>query len=246
MAFCSSKVLGGSTNPIGQIAINKGGIEMYRFGGGMGYGFYLTNQMDYQITTNYGSFNELIPSYLLGFHKALNSDFEIGVEARNGHLLTLKSENTQGSTCDFNDAYFMVDYSLNHNADLSNQRFTINAQMGLGLTYFRSKYFTVNTKTKEIDKIWATLGYNGELTSIKDQANKQAAIIGSIGFNFGYRLSNTINIYWETTTNISTSNKMSGNLFKRSWIPPDSYFMSSLGIYFRLGSRKGQLGCPKF
>ena len=69
-------------------------IEDFRFGGGVGYGFYVTNQMDYVITTNFGEFKELIPSYFGSIYKSLNRNFEVGLQFRNGHLLTLKSENT--------------------------------------------------------------------------------------------------------------------------------------------------------
>lgn len=221
-------------------------IEDFRFGGGVGYGFYVTNQMDYVITTNFGEFKELIPSYFGSIYKSLNRNFEVGLQFRNGHLLTLKSENTQGSSCDFNEAQFMVNYSLNHNVDLEQQPFTYNAHIGLGLTQFRSKYFTVNVAKEEIDEILASVGYNGEIVSSKDQLEKQITVIGNFGLSIGWRLNRTFSLYFENSVNISTSNKMSGNLFKRSWIPPDSYYYTALGLYIKINPNRGQIGCPKF
>jgi len=220
--------------------------EDFRFGGGVGYAFYLTNQMDYQITTNYGEFNELIPSYFGSINKALNSRWEMGLEYRNGHLLTLKSQNTQGSTCDFEDIQFNIDYSLNDNAGLTNGRFTVNGQIGLGAISFRSKYFTVNSKTESIDRIFSSVGYSGEIKTSKDQADKQIAVIGNFGLVLGMRLTKNISLYWQNTVNISTSNKMSGNLHKRSWIPPDGYYYSGIGLYINITQQKGRIGCPKF
>ncbi len=221
-------------------------IDDFRFGGGVGYGLYVTNQMDYEITTNFGDFKELIPSYFGSIYKVVNKDFEVGLHYRNGHLLTLKSENTQGSTCDFNEGQVLLSYSLNRNADLQKQALTYNVQIGLGLTQFRSKYFTVNVAQEKIDKIYASVGYNGEIVSSKDQKEKQLAVIGNLGFHIGLRINRTFSLYFENTVNISTSNKMSGNLHKKSWIPPDSYFYSALGLYIRITPKRGQIGCPKF
>ncbi len=221
-------------------------LEDFRFGGGVGYGLYLSNQMDYAITRNYGDFKEIIPSYFGGIYKVVNDDFEIGIQFKSGHLLTLKSENTQGSTCDFNEGQFMVNYSFNHNVGLTREKFTVNAQIGIGATQFRSKYFTVNTVEQNIDDIYSTVGYGGSLTSSKGQANKQVAVIGNFGLVLGCSLSKVVSIYWENTINISTSNKMAGNLYKRSWIPPDGYFFSGIGVYFNISKQKGKLGCPKF
>jgi hypothetical protein len=221
-------------------------IEDFRFGGGVAYSLYLTNQMDYQITTNYGEFKELIPCYFGSINKVISDRWEMGLEYRNGHLLTLKSQNTQGSTCDYQDLQFNIDYSFNGNAGLTNGRFTVNGQIGLGAINFRSKYFTVNTKTKSIDKIFSSVGYSGEIKTSKDQAEKQNAIIGNFGLVLGMRVTNNINLFWQNTVNISTSNKMSGNLHKRSWIPPDGYFFTGIGLYINITQRKGRLGCPKF
>lgn len=230
-------------------APRRGGFNIsdYRIGGGVGYGLYLTNQMDYTITRNFGDYKELIPSYFLSVNKQINNDFEIGVEYRHGHLMTLKSDNMQGTSCDFNDAYALFDYSLNHNVGMTSSRFTINYQMGLGLTSFRSKYFLTNIITEREDKVVSSVGYEGQIISGKDQKNKQLALIGTLGLNMGYRLSRNVCIYWSNSVNMSTTNKMTGNLFKRSWLPPDNYFFSSLGVYFNLGGGKqGYLGCPRF
>lgn len=228
------------------IAPKQSYLEDFRFGGGVGCGFYLTNQMDYAITMNYGSFKEIIPSYFGGIYKVINDDFEAGIQFKSGHLLTLKSENTQGSTCDFNEGQLQVNYSFNHNVGLTKGKHTINAQIGLGATQFRSKYFTVDPTTKVIDVVYSSVGYEGSIITVKDQANKQVAVIGNFGIVLGYRLFKGVSIYWENTVNISTSNKMSGNLHKKSWIPPDSYFFSGVGLYINISPNRGKIGCPKF
>ncbi len=222
-------------------------ISDFRFGGGVGYGLYVTNQMDYTITRNFGDYKELIPTYFLSVNKQINDDIEVGLEYRHGHLMTLKSENTQGAYCDFNDAYAMVNYSFNHNVGLTESNFTFNLQMGLGATSFRSKYFLTNIITESEDKVVSSVGYEGQINSGKDIKAKPTAMIGSLGFNMGYRLNRSVCLYWSNTINVSTTNQMTGNLFKRSWLPPDSYFYSSVGVYFNLsGGKRGYLGCPRF
>lgn len=227
---------------------NRSEREYWRFGGGIGYSLFFTNQMDYLITTNYGNFKELIPSYFLGVHKQLNSRFEIGVNARQASMLTLKSENSQGTQCDYYDFQIIAQYSLNNNINLSKSRITWNAQMGLGAVNFRSMYFIVNTDTREILEVYSTVGYDLNRIYKKDIANRKTVIAGNFGLNIGLRVFQNMSIYLENSFNISTSNKMSGNLNKKSWIPPDCYVFSGIGIYFNLnsGSNGKRIDCPKF
>jgi hypothetical protein len=221
-------------------------LEDFRFGGGVGNAFYLSNQMDYAITTNYGVFDETRPTFFGAIYKAINDDFEIGLNYRHGSMQTLKSENTQGSQCDFDEAQFNVAYSFNHNIRLTQSRFTVNGSIGLGGTYFKSMYFTVDPKAREIVDLYSTVGYDGEMAGFKNQAKKQAAVIGNFGISLGFRLFNNITIYWENNVNISTSNKMSGNLNKKSWIPPDGHFFTGIGLFINITPSRGRLGCPKF
>jgi hypothetical protein len=221
-------------------------LEDFRFGGGVGNAFYLSNQMDYAITRNYGAFDEVRPTYFGAIYKAINDDFEMGFHYRHGSMQTLKSENTQGSQCDFDEAQFNVAYSFNHNIRLTESRFTVNGTIGLGGTYFKSMYFTVDQDAKEIDEIYASVGYGGSTLSRKDQAKKQAAVIGNFGVSLGFRLFKNMTLYWENNVNISTSNKMSGNLHKRSWIPPDGYFFTGIGLFINITPSRGRLSCPKF
>jgi len=215
-----------------------------RFGFGVGYGLYVTNQMDYRITTNYGDFKELIPTYFASVYKQVNNNLEVGLQARFGSLLTLKSENTQGTSCDFSEIQLSVLHSFTKDIGMDGKPFTINGIFSLGITNFRSKYFTVNPSTKK-EKIVAQVGYGG-IAANGNQPNRQTAILGNTGIAIGYRFSRSLSMYWENTFNLSTSNKMTGNLYKRSYIPTDGYFFSSVGLYFRFNNRRGQLTCPKF
>ncbi len=220
----------------------------WRFGGGIGYSLYFTNQMDYLITTQYGNFKELIPSYYMGIYKQINSSFEIGIAARQASMLTLKSENSQGTQCDYYDAQAIIQYSFNDNIGLTDSRITWNAQIGLGAVNFRSMYYSVNTDTREILEIYSTLGYGLNRANRKDIANRKTVIVGNFGLNIGLRVFQNLSIYFENSFNISTSNKMSGNLYKKSWIPPDCYVFSGIGIYVNLGNGGygKRIDCPKF
>lgn len=221
-------------------------LEDFRFGGGIGTGLYVTNQVDYAITTNFGPFKELQNHYTFGVFKVLNEDFEAGIHYRNGHLLSLKSENTQGTSCDFDEVQIQVNYSLNHDVGMTAGRYTINAQAGLGANRFRSMYFLVDPNLKQIDQVVSTVGYENSIISWKDEPNKVTTLIGNLGIVLGYRLSQNFMLYWENSLNMSISNKMSGNLMKKHWLPPDSYFFSGLGLYINFTTSKDKLSCPKF
>jgi hypothetical protein len=219
--------------------------EDFRFGFGVGYGLYVTNQMDYKITTNYGDFKELIPTYFASVYKNVNNNLEVGLLARFGSLLTLKSENTQGSSCDFNEVQASVVHSFNKDIGMEGKPFTINGIFSLGITNFKSKFFSIDPITEKEKKIFSQVGYGG----VEDKLNqpvRQTAIIGNTGIAMGYRFSRSLSMYWENTFNLSTSNKMTGNLNKKSYIPTDGYFFSSVGLYIRFSDRKGQLSCPRF
>ncbi len=239
-----TNVLSASNPPYSLIKTSP--IEDWRFGGTLGFSFYVTNQMDYVITTNYGDFKELIPSFQFAVYKKKGNRIELGIAARKASMLTLKSENTQGTQCDYQDAQFNLQYSLNENIGLTRARITWNAQIGLGAVSFRSSYFTINKDTKDVNVIISAVGYGPNYANGQNYSDYKTVVVGNLGFNFGYRLSQNISVYFENSLNISTSNKMTGNLFKRSWIPPDSYFFSGIGIYINFGHLgKGQkLFCP--
>lgn len=218
--------------------------EDFRFGFGVGYGLYVTNQMDYKITTNYGDFKELIPTYFAAAYKQVNNNLEVGLQARFGSMLTLKSENAQGTSCDFNEVQVSVVHSFTKDIGMDSKPFTVNGIFSLGITNFRSKYFTIDPITEK-EKIFSQVGYGG-ISAKMNQPNRQTAIIGNTGIAIGYRFSRSLSMYWENTFNLSTSHKMTGNLAKNSYIPTDGYFFSSVGLYIRFSDRKGQLSCPRF
>ncbi|MBC7384369.1 MAG: hypothetical protein H7296_15490 [Bacteroidia bacterium] len=228
-------------------------IENWRFGIGYGNAFYITNQMDYIITTNYGSFKEVRPSFFYGVYAAISQRLEIGISGKHGSMLTLKSQNSQGSQCNFDDLQFNVQYSLNRNAGLKKGRTTANVQLGIGAIYFKSMYFTVDPITKGIRDIFSTVGYKNAAVGDRpisfgfiDIPDKKAAIVGNIGINLGFRVTQNVSLYWENSLNVTSSNKLSGNLFKSSFIPPDSYFFSGLGVYVNIGSGSSRpLNCPR-
>ena len=218
--------------------------EDFRFGFGVGYGLFVTNQMDNKITTNYGDFKELIPTYFAAAYKQVNNNLEVGLQARFGSMLTLKSENTQGTSCDFNEVQATVVYSFTKDIAMEGKPFTINGIFSLGITNFKSKYFSVNPIIEK-ENIVSQVGYGG-VPSLLNQPGRQTAIIGNTGVAIGYRFSRSLSIYWENTYNLSASNKMTGNLVKTSNLPPDGYFFSSVGLYLRFNEGRGQLSCPKF
>ncbi len=175
---------------------------------------------------------------------------------KTGSFQTLKSNNTQGIQCNYQEIQSNWQRSLNDNVNMAaiKNRWTVNLQYGFGLIYFKSKYFTLNPNNLTIDasKIYSSVGYGFEPVTesngsiINNFPKKKVAIIGNLGFNFGYRISKHLSIYWENTLQVSTSNKLSGNINKVAKIPPDCYYYSGLSIFYRFGVGGGRLGCSKF
>lgn len=225
--------------------------EDWRIGAGAGFAFYVGNQRSFtELTTKFGEFTEFRPSFVVEVFKRINTHFEVGARFINGRSEVLKSQNTLGVRNDFNDIQFNVQYSINDNIDLSGSPLTFNAQAGLGLIYFSSKFFGVDPVRRIEDKVYSAVGY-GDLyrnSSVvaRQIPEKQLVPIGNLGFNIGLRLSPVIALYWQNNLSLALTNKMSGNLFKRSQIPPDGYFYTGLLLSFRLGAGANRYGCPKF
>jgi hypothetical protein len=230
-------------------------FDGWRFGIGTGYSLYIGDQMDYQITRNYGDFKELRPHFTLSAFKQKNEEREWGFVYKVGSFQTLKSNNTQGIQCNYNEVQMVFNKSLNENVGLNGGPFTINFQSGLGLTYFKSMYYAVNNNFQTIDYLMSSVGYGNTETTNRVGAslnvyddhipNKKLAIIGNLGFNMGFRITREVRLYWENSLNISLSNKMSGNLVKTSKIPPDMYFYTGLQLSYRFGAGSSRVGCPR-
>jgi hypothetical protein len=212
--------------------------------------------MDNKITLNYGEFREIRPNITLSAYKQIKSDMDWGIVFKTGSFQSLKSGNTQGIQCNYQEIQSNWQKSLNDNVNIAGvrNRFTANVQFGIGFIYFKSKYFVLNPNnlTEDASTIISSVGYgyepilqqNGII--INNFPEKKIALIGNLGFNFGYRITKHISIYWENTLQISSSNKLSGNVNKVAKIPPDGYFYSGLSINYRFGNGSGRLGCSKF
>lgn len=239
------------SNPL---TVSSYNAEEWRFGLGTGFSFYQGNQRNYnEITRNFGVFTEFKPSFVFEVFKQYDASLEFGARLTHGTMETLKSNNTLGLYCEFDDIQFNGQYSLNNNIDLRSSAVTFNLQAGLGFVYFKSYFFGVNPNLKTMDRIYASVGYqntlDGQFPGIavsKKVQNKPIAIIGNVGFNIGLRVTPILHLYWQNNFAVSTSNKMSGNLFKRSWIPPDGYLYTGILLSIRMGAGPSRYGCPKF
>ena len=220
--------------------------DSFRIGIGMGYNYYLGDQMDYKITSSFGNFNENRTGKTIAFYKSINNKWELGAFARDASMMTLKSENTQGLECIFQDVQLTTQYSFNENINLNKSSTTINATFGLGIINFQSRYFEVEPISGKEMSNFTTIGFgiqNG-FSGSKHDPNKVTAVTGHVGLNIGFRISKNINFYLENNFNLTTTNKLSGNLFKYSWIPPDGYWYSGIALYIRFN--KKEAACPRF
>jgi hypothetical protein len=226
-------------------------LDGWRFGVGLGYAFYVGDQMDMTITRNYGDFDELRTNLTLSAFKQLNQEKEWGLVLRVGSFQSLKSGNTQGIQCNFQELQSVWQRTLNDNIDLLGKRATINVQYGFGAMYYKSQYFMVNQNFQTIDYVMSSVGYGYENRTtlngqkLEDIPNKKFAAVVNLGLNLGIKITRNLSFYWENSINVSTSNKLSGNLAKQSLVPPDSYFYTGVNLFYKFGMAGGRLTCPR-
>lgn len=228
-------------------------LEGWRFGLGTGYALYVGDQMDFTLTKTEGDFKELRANFTLAAFKQLNEEKEFGLVAKFGSMQTLKSQNTQGIQCDFQELQAVWQRSLNDNIDLNGKRFTFNVQYGLGVMYYKSMYFQVSPNFPYINRssIISTVGYGyNNRTDLmgktkEDIAEKKLCLVGNVGFTIGAYINRNFSVYWENSFQISSSSKISGNLGKTALFPPDGYFYTGISAYYRIGRGGGRLLCPR-
>jgi hypothetical protein len=237
--------------PVQVSGVNQN-LDGWRFGVGLGYAFYLGDQMDTKLTLNYGDFDELRTNLTLSAYKQLDQEREWGLVLKVGSFQTLKSNNTQGIQCNYQELQSNWQKTLNDNVDLLGKRATLNVQYGFGVIYYKSQYFAVNPNFQTIDYVISSVGYGFEDYTDKfgkdlvNLPNKKFAAIVNLGLNLGVRVTRNISLYWENSIQVSTSNKLSGNLAKQSLIPPDGYFYTGINLFYKFGMAGGRLTCPKF
>jgi hypothetical protein len=237
---------------LSKVTLNSMPLDGWRFGVGTGYAFYLGDQMDYTLTRKYGDFNKLRPNLTLAAFKQISDEKEWGLVFKTGSFQTLKSSNTHGVQCNYQEIQSVWQRSLNNNIDLNGKGVTVNLQYGFGAMYYKSKYFAVNGNFKTEDFITSSVGYGYENRTdfmgneYTDIPNKKFAVLGNLGLNIGFRIAGNLSLYFENSIQVSTSNKLSGNLDKVSKIPPDGYFYTGLSLFYKFGKGGSRLVCPKF
>lgn len=140
-------------------------FDGWRFGIGTGYALYIGDQMDYKITRNYGDFKELRPHFTLSAFKQKNEEREWGFVYKVGSFQTLSSGDSTGIQSNYNEFQLVFNKSLNENVGLNGGPFTINFQSGLGFTYFKSMYYSVNSNFQTIDYVMSSVGYGNTETT---------------------------------------------------------------------------------
>jgi len=215
----------------------------YRVAIGTGFTLYAGSQRGGELVFKYGNRSELVSSYTLQVYKLLDEKSEIGGRYMYGNFFTMKSNRTLATYADFHELSFNYQGSTNANIDLMGIPFTFNYLLGLGLINYRSAFVYANEL--DADQFISGVGY-GPTATFKNLPNRQFAGIVNGGVTMGFRISPAIAIYWENIATITTTNKLSGNLFRTAFLPPDAYFYSGLSLSFKLDGGSGRLGCARF
>ena len=213
-------------------------------GGGCGFTFYSGNQRGSSLPFVEKGYSEFRPSYFLELNKELSSAKEFGVKFMHAQFLTAKHSDISiyAMRGEFEELSFNFHKSINDNVDLASGCFTYNVIYGLGVINFRSMMFTIPTKENPTQNMLSSVGYSpgyGDAYII----NRLYAGTANLGFEIGARLNSHVLVYFENVFTLCSTTKLSGNLYRISYLPPDAYFFSGIGIYYRMPSQR--LGCHK-
>ncbi len=222
-------------------------LEGFRVGAGIGYNIYLGTQMDEKISLNTYGKSELGKGYNIQAYKAINNSSEIGFRYLNTNIWSFLSANTLGINADINEFLVVYQKSINNNIEIDGSRVTVNAVLGLGASYYKSIFYVIDPELLIFSPL-SSVGYGDIKTSTNLKINdKQITPILLGGINIGFRINRLITLYFENSFSISTTNKISGNLLRKSNIPPDVYSYHAISIYINYlkYSRVPKIKCPK-
>lgn len=221
-------------------------LENLRFGGGIGISYYLGTQTDNVPSINTFGKSEINPGLNGQIHYTFNTRHELGLRVMNTELWSFKSDNYLALNSKINEVMLIYQLSLNKNAGIkSYTKFTHNLAFGLGVLYFRSRFFTANPKT-EVLTLFSSVGVGSPYASSGLQIPEQRpTIAGMLGYNFGYRLSKHFSFYIENGITLSGSNKITGNLLTKYEIPNNGYYYGSISLFVNFNSPRSA-ACPRF
>lgn len=219
-----------------------------RVGVGVGGSLYYGTQMDEKISFSTYDKSEVNLGYNFQMYKAINSNSEFGVRYLSTSLWSFKSNNELALNADLQDISILYQRSLNDNIVLDGSRFTYNLEAGLGLCYFRSAFYNIIHPETGIPMPFTAVGY-GNIATVNGKVISEKLLqpLFIVGFNIGYRISPMVTLYFENSLSLTNSNKLSGNLLRKSSIPPDGYTFHALTLYINYSSitKASRLKCPK-
>jgi hypothetical protein len=223
-------------------------LSTIRVGAGIGGSIYVGNQMDENISFSTYNKSEVNIGNHFELYKTINNNNEIGFRYLATDLWSFKSNNTLALNAEINEFAFIYQRSLNNNSNIDLEKFTINAVGGLGACYFKSAFYDINIENRSFSP-FSAVGFGNIATKSGNVIpEKEVAWLAILGFNVGYRVNNYMSVYFENTLTLSNTNKISGNLFRKSNLPPDGYFYSAFTVYINYVSFKNhkRVKCPKF
>lgn len=221
-------------------------IENLRIGAGLGISYYLGTQTDNVPSFNTFGKSEVNPGLNGQIHYAFNKRHELGLRVMNTELWSFKSENYLALNAQINEVMLIYQLSLNNNAGIkSYTKFTHNLALGLGILYFKSRFFTANPQTEQLT-LFSSVGVGAPYASSGLQIPEQRpTIAGLVGYNFGYRLSRHFSFYIENGITLSGSNKITGNLLTNYNIPNNGYYYGSISLFVNFNAGRSN-ACPRF
>jgi hypothetical protein len=221
-----------------------------KIGIGTGLNFYVGSAGDGKITAKQGNYTELKNATDIFILTKLNATWDIGLRYTESHLWSLFANNEiLAFESHAKDIQVIANKEITPNF-MNGTPFNLEAIFGLGFAKYHAKMYSTD---KNINNFSTSIGYGRNETNaegvIIHEASERNTFLMSSGLKLNYNLFSKFNLFLESRINLTTTSRFSGNMYKKSSIPPDAFWSNLIGIELSLGQRGNsskKIGCPRF
>ncbi len=221
-----------------------------RIGIGTGINLYTGTAGDAKITFAKGNYSELKNATDFFVLTKLNSKWDVGFRYTQGHLWSFfVNSQILAFEAHTQDIQIIANRDITP-AFFNGYQFSLEALFGAGFANFQSKMYSTDPSVSAFS---TSIGYGRNETNAAGIQLHQASTINtfliSTGLKLNYHIHSLVNIFWESRLNLTSTGKLSGNMFRKSNIPPDAFWSNLIGLEFSLGRNKNnskRISCPRF
>lgn len=225
-------------------------FDGFSVGASAGVGLFHGSLADYDIFAPLGDFSTY---YQFGWRAYIERDIKWGLAAKlgfeKGKLAGGRLPGKQSIPVDFETNYNTISLSasfnildaLIKNSGLENQKFYLNAEIGVGLCLFRSVSYWRAEDNRPRDNVGYTVTDENPPTQRYTLDGKTAPAMAfnvPVGFTFGYRLNYKTDVTFAYTLNNLSTQRL--DTWDRDYAAQDKYSYFGLGIRYNFNRSKSE------